>query len=161
MTRSRVSANEGAAGRADNQSEELFMDTSPRVLIWNYTCEEMLALDAFFQAIGAPEIQVIEPGQGSLTIHEILFSDRNDGQECQCSEKIMLFYRVDPKIIHRVMHEAADWKLPQSIHAVVTGQSIGWTFSELSEHLVKEHEYIRARSAEQKKKKHTCPHSGH
>jgi hypothetical protein len=137
------------------------MDISPRVLIWNYTCEEMLALDAFFQSIGAPEIQVIEPGQGSLTIHEILLAGRHDGQECTCPEKIMLFYRVDPQTIRRAIHEAADWNLPQTIHAVVTGQSIGWTFSDLSEHLVKERDYIRARRTEQKKKKNTCPHSGH
>lgn len=136
------------------------MNTSPRVLLWNYTYEEMLTLDVFFQAVGAPEAQVIEPDQGNLLVHEILFTGKRSDQAYACDEKIMLFYQVEAPVIHRVMREANDWSLPQPIYAVVTRQSIEWTFSELAGHLIKERDFFRKKTAEQKQKKSSCPHSG-
>ncbi len=137
------------------------MNTSPRVLLWNYTYEEMLTLDGFFQAVGAPEVQVIEPDQGNLPVHEILFTDKKSDQAYACDEKIMLFYQVEAPVIHRVMREAKDWSLPQPIYAVVTKQSMEWTFSELAGHLIKERDFFRKKAAGQKQKKNSCPHSDH
>jgi len=141
--------------------KELLMNTNPRVLLWNYTYEEMLILDRFFQAVGAPEAQVIEPGQGNLSVHDILFTDKRSDQAYVCDEKIMLFYQVEAPVIHRVMREAKDWNLPQSIYAVVTKQSIEWAFSELAEHLIKERDFFKKKTDEQKQKRSSCPHSNH
>jgi len=151
---------------SENESEEnivkkeLPMHSGPRILLWNYTYEEMLVIDAFFQTVGAPEVQTIEQNQGELTVREILLADKRSEKEYALDEKIMLFYNVDPQMIHTVMRKSGEWNLPKPIYAVVTKQSIEWPFSELAEHLVKERDFVKKKMDGQKKHQ-SCPHSEH
>jgi len=134
------------------------MDASPKILLWNYSCEEMLEMDNLFQEVGAPEVRVIEKDQGGLSVHEILFTEARSDEEFSSDEKIMLFFNVPAPMIHTMMRETRRLDIPRPIFAVVTPQSIEWKFSELVEHLVKERDYIRKRKDEEKKG-NTCPHA--
>ena len=134
------------------------MDASPKILLWNYSCEEMLEMDNLFQEVGAPEVRVIEKDQGGLPVHEILFTEARSDEEFSSDEKIMLFFNVPAPMIHTMMRETRRLDIPRPIFAVVTPQSIEWKFSELVEHLVKERDYIRKRKDEEKKG-NTCPHA--
>lgn len=119
------------------------MDVSPRVLLWNYSMEEMLRMDQFFQEICAPPAHVIEKDQGHLLVHEILFDDKKADDDFTCDEKVMLFFNVPAETIHAVMSESKTRDLPRPIYAVVTEQSIEWKFSDLAEHLIKERDYMQ------------------
>lgn len=121
------------------------MDLSPRILLWNYSVEEMLRMDQFFQEIGAPSASVIEKEQGHLMVHEILFTQKVSDQDFVCDEKIMLFFKVPAETIHAIMRESKQRNLPRPIYAVVTKQSIEWKFSDLVDHLVKERDFMSNR----------------
>lgn len=125
--------------------DETQIDLSPRVLLWNYSMEEMLRLDHFFQEIGAPPAYVIEKDQGHLPVHEILFTLNRAQEEFVCDEKIMLFFNVPAETIHAVMRESKSRDLPRPIYAVVTKQSVEWKFSDLVDHLVKERDHMDSR----------------
>lgn len=127
-------------------------DVSPRILLWGYTHEEMAELDRFFESIGAPDVQMIESDQGSLPVEEILSAGSRSGQEFSCDEKVMLFFNIPATTIHTLIREAKKWNLPTPIYAVVTEQSIHWTFAELVDHLIKERDFIRKRMAEERKR---------
>jgi hypothetical protein len=131
--------------------KEKHMDASPKILLWNYSYEEMLQLDGLFQQVGAPEARAIEKGQGELTVHEILFTDSRSNQEFSSDERIMLFFNVPAPVIQTLMREIKAMDIPRPIFAVVTPQSIGWKFSELVEHLARERDYFQKRAAEEKK----------
>ncbi len=128
------------------------MNTEPRILLWNYSFEERLLMDHFFQEIGAPLVQAIEKDQGNILVQDILFSDKKSDQEYSCNEKVMLFFNVPAQTIHTIMREAKKWDLPKPIYAVVTQQSIHWTFADLVSHLIKERDYIQKRMDEEKSK---------
>ncbi|HNY64538.1 MAG TPA: DUF3783 domain-containing protein [Deltaproteobacteria bacterium] len=134
------------------------MDASPQILLWNYSCEEMLELDRLFQETGAPEAKAIEKDQGDLPVHEILFSGGRADTEFSCDERIVLFFNVPAPMIHTLMREYKNLDIPRPIFAVVTPQSIEWKFSELADHLIKERDFIQKRAAEEKKG-NTCPHA--
>ena len=134
------------------------MDSSPRILLWNYSYEEMLAVDLLLQTVSAPLLQAIERDQGNLPVHEILFTDKRSDKPFSCDEKVMLFFNVPAKTIHDVMDVMKEGSLPRPIYAAVTRESIEWTFSDLVDHLVKERDFIRKRM-EEEKKKNTCPHA--
>jgi len=125
------------------------MDQGPRILLWNYTVEEMLQIDRFFQEIGAPSACVIEKDQGHLLVHEILFTDKRAEEGFSCDEKIMLFYNTPAEIIHTVMSRSKNMELPRPIYAMVTEQSIQWKFSYLADHLIKERDFMNSRKKKQ------------
>ena len=126
------------------------VDVTPRVLLWNYSMEEMLRIDHFFQEISAPPACVIEKNQGHLLVQELLFTQKKAEEEFVCDEKIMLFFNVPAETIHEIMRESKSRDLPRPIYAVVTEQSIEWKFSELAEHLVKERDHMNRRMKKQK-----------
>ncbi len=126
------------------------MNADPRILLWNYSFEEMLQLDHFFQSVEAPLVQAIEKDQGHLLVEDILFSDKRSDQEFSCDEKVMLFFNVPGTTIHTIMQEAKKWDLPKPIYAVVTDQSIQWTFAELADHLIKERDFIKKKMDEER-----------
>jgi hypothetical protein len=134
------------------------VDPSPRILLWNYSYEEMLAVDLLLQTVSAPLLQAIERDQGNLPVHEILFTDKRSDKPFSCDEKVMLFFNVPARTIHDVMDVMKKGSLPRPIYAAVTRESIEWTFSDLVDHLVKERDFIRKRM-EEEKKKNTCPHA--
>ncbi len=129
------------------------MDSHPRILLWNYSVEELLRIDLFFGEIDAAPIQVIEKDQGHLRVHEILFTDKKADKEYVCDEKVMLFYNVPAETIHRVMQESKQRDLPRPIYAVVTNQSIEWQFSHLVDHLVKERNFFENRKKKEQNKR--------
>lgn len=126
------------------------MNRDPRILLWDYSFEEMLGMDDFFQETGAPLVQAIEKDQGNLPIKDILFSDMRSDQEYSCNEKVMLFFNVPAQTIHTIMREAKKRDLPKTIYAVVTKDSIEWTFADLLSHLVKERDFIQKKMDEDK-----------
>jgi hypothetical protein len=134
------------------------MDASPKILLWNYSYEELLEMDRLFQEVGAPEAKPVEKNQGGLPVRAILSTDATCSDEFSCDEKVMLFFNVPAPMIHTLMQETKGLDIPRPIFAVVTPQSIEWTFSELVEHLIKERDYIQKRTAEEKKG-NTCPHT--
>jgi hypothetical protein len=133
-----------------NDYDENQMDLSPKVLLWNYSMEEMLRIDHFFQEISAPPACVIEKNQGHLLVHEILFTQNTAQHDFVCDEKVMLFFNVPAETIHAVMRESKSRNLPGPIYAVVTKQSIEWKFSDLVEHLVKERDHMNSRKKKEK-----------
>lgn len=136
---------------------DVSMDIGPRILLWNYSFEEMAELDRLFESIDAPCVQVIDPEQGNLAVEDILFTGSRSDREYSSDEKVMLFFNVPARMIHALMREAKKWNLPKPIYAVITEQSIHWTFADLVDHLVKERDFIRKRAAEERMK-HTFPH---
>jgi hypothetical protein len=129
------------------------MDASPKILLWNYSVEEMIELDQLFERVGAPEVKPVEKDQGELPVHELLFTDNRCGTEFTCDERVMLFFNVAPHMIHTIMQETKNIEVPRPIFAVVTPQSIEWKFSELVDHLVRERDFIRKKAAEDRQKK--------
>jgi hypothetical protein len=129
------------------------MDSSPKILLWNYSVEEMIELDRLFERVGAPEVKPVEKDQGDLPVHELLFTDNRCGTEFSCDERVMIFYNVPAPMIHTIMQETKGLEIPRPIFAVVTPQSIEWKFSELVDHLVKERDFIRKKAEEDKRRK--------
>ena len=126
------------------------VDVSPKVLLWNYSMEEMLRIDQFFQEIAAPPACVIEHDQGNLLVHEIIFTEKKADDDFTCDEKVMLFFNVPAETIHAVMRESKTRDLPRPIYAVVTEQSIEWKFSDLVDHLIRERDYMLNRKEKNK-----------
>ena len=126
------------------------VDVSPRVLLWDYSMEEMLRMDQFFQEIGAPAAHVIEKDQGHLLVHEILFENKKADDDFTCDEKVMLFFNVPAEKIQAIMRESKTRDLPRPMYAVVTEQSIEWKFSDLVEHLIKERNHMQNRKDKNK-----------
>ncbi|HHO76955.1 MAG TPA: DUF3783 domain-containing protein [Deltaproteobacteria bacterium] len=125
------------------------MDLGPCVLLWNYSVEEILKIDQFFQEIGAPQACVIEIDQGHLLVHEILFTDKRSREEFACDEKIMLFYNTPADMVHTIMSKTKNTDLPRPIYAMITEQSIEWKFSYLAGHLIKERDFFMKKKKQQ------------
>jgi hypothetical protein len=121
------------------------MDTSPRIYYWGFTPEELLLFDEFLQEFSPPQSLVIEPRHGHLTLHEILFSEKEDGEELVPDEKVLLFFNVPAEFIQKVMKGAKTREVPQPIYAMVTRENVAWKFSDLVDHLKKEHEFVQRR----------------
>lgn len=130
------------------------MDTSPRIFYWGLTPDERQRFDAFLQELSAPQGLVIEPGHAGLTVHEILFSEKKAGEELVPAEKVLLFFNVPAEFIQKIMKGAKTRDVPQPIYAMVTRENIAWKFSDLVEHLNKEHAFVQKRLKEQKGKGH-------
>lgn len=130
------------------------MDTSPRIYYWGFTPDELLLFDAFLQELSAPESLVIEPEHGHLTVREILSSEKKAGEAFIPNEKVMLFSNVPAEIIQKIMKEAKTRDVPRPIYAMVTKENVSWKFSDLVDHLKKEHAFVQKRLQEQKEKKH-------
>lgn len=128
------------------------MDTSPRIYYWGFTPEELLLFDAFLQEFSPPQCFVIEPGHAHLTVHEILFSDRKTGEELVPDEKVLLFFNVPAEFIQKVMRSAKTRDVPQPIYAMVTRENIAWRFSDLVDHLKKEHAFVQKRLKENRER---------
>jgi len=126
------------------------MDTSPRIYYWGFTPDELLLFDAFLQELSAPQSLVIEPGHAHLTVHEILFLEKKAGEELVPDEKVMLFFNVPAELIQQIMKGAKTRDVPRPIYAMVTRENIAWKFSDLVDHLKKEHEFMQRRFSERK-----------
>ncbi|HWR67686.1 MAG TPA: DUF3783 domain-containing protein [Desulfomonilia bacterium] len=129
------------------------MDTSARIYYWGFTHDERQVFDAFLQELSAPQTIVIEPGQGYLPVHDILFSDKLSEEELTPDQKVLLFFNVPAETIQRIMKGSKTRDVPRPIYAMVTRENISWTFSDLVEHLKKEHAFVQKRLKEKKEKK--------
>ncbi len=130
------------------------MDASPKVLYWGFTGEEMDKFNQLLEGLSAPPAVVINPDQGHLLVHEILFSERKGEESLEPDEKVLLFFNVPAQVIHKVMNEVKKAELVRPIFAMVTRENITWRFSELVEHLRKEHEFIQKKMNQKKRGKH-------
>jgi hypothetical protein len=130
------------------------MDPSPKILFWGFSADEKGKFDKFLQGLSAPQTMVIEPDQGLLLVHEILFSDKRGDEPLDPDEKILLFFNVPAQVIHKIMNEVKKTNLPQPIFAMVTRENIAWKFSDLVDHLRKEHEFVQKKMKEKKRGKH-------
>lgn len=124
------------------------MDTTPRILYWGFTAEEKDRFDSFIHGIQTTRTLQIEPDQGNLPVHEVLFTDKRDQEPLVRDQKVLLFFNIPAEMIHRVMREAKGKDLPQPIYAMVTKENISWRFCDLVDHLVKEHEFVQRRLKE-------------
>jgi hypothetical protein len=114
------------------------MESQPKLLVWNFTTEEMAGLDAFLLKIGAPSAISIDRTQGYLTVREIIDGSESRGEGLTSAEKVILFHDVPQKGVFFLIDIFQRTDLPCPIYAVVTEQSIDWPFNELLEHLVEE-----------------------
>ncbi len=130
------------------------MDTSPKILFWGFSNDEKDKFNLFLEGLSAPETRVIDPEQGHLLVHEILFSDKKGEDPLDPEEKILLFFNVPAQSIHKVMNEVKKSDLLKPIFAMVTRENIAWKFSDLVEHLRKEHEFMQKKINEKKRGKH-------
>jgi len=130
------------------------MDTSPKILFWGLSGQEKDEYNLFLEGISAPGTEVIEPNQGHLLVHEILFSDKKGEEPLDPQEKILLFFNVPAQSIHKVMNEIKRTDLVRPIFAMVTRENITWKFSELVEHLRKEHAFMQKKIKDGKRGKH-------
>ncbi len=128
------------------------MDTSPRIYYWGFTPDELLLFDAFLQEFSAPQGLVIEPEHGHLTVHEILFSEKKAGEKLVPDEKVLLFFNVPAEFIQKIMKGAKTRDVSQPIYAMVTRENVAWKFSELVDHLKKEHAFMQKRLRENREK---------
>ena len=129
------------------------MDTSPKILFWGFNSNERDRYDNFIHGLAALQTALIEPDQGHLLVHEILFSDKRGEESLDSDEKIMLFFNVPGEVIQKIMNEAKKNELPLPIFAMVTRENISWKFSDLVDHLKKEHEFIQKKLKEKKGRK--------
>ncbi|MGD0822344.1 MAG: DUF3783 domain-containing protein [Desulfomonilia bacterium] len=129
------------------------MDTSPKILFWGFNSDEKDRFNKFLQGLAAPQTVVIDPDQGHLLVHEILFSDKREEEPLDSDEKIMFFFNVPAEVIHKIMNEAKKKELPLPIFAMVTRENISWKFSDLVDHLKKEHEFVQKKLKEKKRRK--------
>mgnify|MGYP001013737593 FL=1 len=124
------------------------MDTSPRVYLWGFTPAEKEHFDAFLEEMGAPCATGIDPVHANLTVHEILFSEKTEADPVEPDTKVVLFFNVPAETIHKVMRGAKNRDLPQTIYAMVTRENIAWRFTDLVDHLKREHEFVQRRMRE-------------
>jgi hypothetical protein len=130
------------------------MDPSPKILYWGFNSDEKDKFEQFLQGLSAPQTMVIEHDQGHLLVHEILFSDKRGDEPLDPDEKILLFFNVPAQVIHKIMNEVKKVGLFQPIFAMVTRENIAWKFSDLVDHLRKEHEFVQKKMKEKKRGKH-------
>lgn len=126
------------------------MDTSPRVYLWGFSTPERESFQGFLGEMGVPGVLEIDPRHAGLTVHEILFAAKTDGDPVTPDARVVLFYNVAPETIHKVMKNARNRDLPQPIYAMVTKENIAWRFMDLVDHLKKEHEFITRRMRDHK-----------
>ena len=137
-----------------NKFYEVIMDTSSKILLWGFSDDEKVRLDSFFKEISVQQGIVIEENQGHLTVNDILFSDKRAEDEFIADQKMLLFFNMPAEIIKKIMTETKKKGLPQPIYAMVTPENINWKFSDLVDHLRKEHEFIQNKLKERKDEKH-------
>jgi hypothetical protein len=130
------------------------MDTNPKILLWGFSNDEKVMLDSLFQEIAAPQGIMIEENQGHLTVNDVLFSDKRTEDKFISDQKVLLFFNMPAELIKKIMTETKKRVLPQPIFAMVTPENINWEFSDLVDHLKKEHEFIQRRFRERKEGKH-------
>lgn len=133
------------------------MDMNPRVLVWNYGDAEIVAVRDFLGQLEAPALQVVYPGEAGCTVNDLLagheaVTDEVAADVSAGNEKVMLFFNVEPRMVKLVMQQSRERELPRPIYAMVTDQNITWSFACLVEHLVEEHEFIRRRQAEERRR---------
>ena len=130
------------------------MDTSPKILLWGFSDDEKTRFDLFLQGLITLGSIAIEPDQGDLLVHDILFSDKRTQDSFPSDHKVVLFFNVPGEIIQKIMREAKKKDLSQPIYAMVTQENIDWRFRDLVDHLAKEHKYIQNRVKERKEGRH-------
>ncbi len=124
------------------------MDTSPRILVWNYSDEELRSFELFLGEMGGPKVERIGKRQGHLLVRDILFTDKVSDEEFDSDEKVALFYNVQADIVQKVVSSIRSRRdLVRPIFAVVTQHSIDWRFSHLVGELIKERNYFRMHKA--------------
>lgn len=114
------------------------MENQPKLLVWNFTTEEKLRLDAFLHQLGAPSALAIDQTWGSLTLKEIIDGSGAPGEAFVSDEKVILFHDVPQKGVMFLIDSFGQTDLPHPIYAVVTEHSVNWPFKALLEHLVEE-----------------------
>ncbi|HOJ14184.1 MAG TPA: DUF3783 domain-containing protein [Deltaproteobacteria bacterium] len=126
------------------------MDMTPRVYVWGFTDDERSRFSTFVSEMGVSRCEAIEPDQGNLMVHEILFSDKTGPEPLQVDAKVVLFFNCQAETIHAIMKNAKTRDLPQPIYAMVTRENVDWRFGDLVEHLKKEHEFVLRRMRQHK-----------
>jgi hypothetical protein len=111
---------------------------SARVYAFGFTQEEENRINARFAGLGIPEIVRIRKRQGSVTLREIIEEGKSGESEMELDERIVLFNEVSERGVYALMQEIKSLDVPKPIFAVVTENSIGWTFEELASHLLQE-----------------------
>ncbi len=127
------------------------MDGTPRLLLWNYSEEELTLVSQVLEAVKAPPAVPIRKDQGYLLLKEIIHTDKRAEQEFECDEKVILFYNIPNKGMSFLIDLAKRKQLPVSIYASVTEHSIEWPFNELVEELVTEREAFRQAAKQNEK----------
>jgi hypothetical protein len=125
------------------------MDGAPRLLLWNYTEEELARVSQVLEEVKAPSAVPIRKDQGYLSLKEIIHTDNRAEQEFECDQKVVLFYNIPNKGMSFLIDLAKRKQLPAPIYASVTEHSIEWPFNELVEELVAEREAFRQAAAQQ------------
>ena len=109
------------------------MDMEARILVWNYTKEEVKRLNHTLEALYAPPATPIEKGQGHLTLKEIIDTGDHLDQEFHSERKLILFHEVSYDRVLSLVRSLRQANLPSSLFAVVTDHSIHFRLSDLLE----------------------------
>jgi hypothetical protein len=121
------------------------MDAGPRVYIWGFDTHEREWFDGVLEEAGAPCGIAVEPQHAGLTVHEILFSEKTPQEPVEPDARVVLFFNCPAESIRKVMRASKSARTAPPIFAMVTQENLGWRFSELVEHLKKEHEFMQRR----------------
>ena len=111
---------------------------SARVYAFGFTAEEEKRINTRFSEMGIPEIVRIDKRQGSVKLRDIIEKGTSGEGEMELDEHIVLFNEVSERGVYALMQEIKSLDVPKPIFAVVTENSIEWTFEDLASHLLQE-----------------------
>ena len=119
---------------------------SAKLLVFGYTDGEKAVIDGKLEELGLPSTNRIQSTQGDVEVRDIIVNNINGKSVVESGDPIVLFHEISDKGVFSLMSLIKDLAVPRPIFAVITEQSITWTFSVLLRHLLSEKEAMERRN---------------
>ncbi len=119
------------------------MNNNKIMLVYGFD-EEKETLEHIVKKENLPNYKVIEESMGRMKIKDIIDSLKLEVYDCRLpKEKVILFNNFDDEELDNTINIITSSIKPMPILAVITENSIEWTFEYLLEHLIEEREWFK------------------
>lgn len=114
------------------------------MMIYHFSPKEMQAIRSVARLTGVKDIISIEANQLETYVKDILENNMHIGEDLGVNEKAIVFNNMPSSKVSLFIDGLKKMRVARPLIAVVTEQSINWTFKELVENLSKERAALRS-----------------
>ena len=118
-----------------------------RVYVFGFSEGEKELIDRSLEGLGAPPTVRILGNQSDVVLGDIVSQGRQGTGSLDESQRVVLFHELSNQGVYTIMNTIKSLDVAKPIFAVITEQSIQWTFAELLDHLVREREAFERSNA--------------